>query len=113
MTLITGPGLGRIMAQWITTGDPGADITGINVDRFHPYQCNPEYRKTRVVETLGMVYRRHYPTRVPETARNCKRSPFHDRLKDQNAFFTDVSGWGPKANDERFAIDQGEFARLG
>jgi glycine cleavage system aminomethyltransferase T/glycine/D-amino acid oxidase-like deaminating enzyme len=91
--IITGGGLGKIMAQWITTGDPGADITPINVDRFHPYQCNPEYRKTRVVEILGMVYRRHYPTRVPETARDCKRSPFHDRLKDQNAFFTDVSGW--------------------
>ncbi len=91
--IITGPGLGRIMAQWITTGDPGADITGINVDRFHPYQCNPEYRKTRVVETLGMVFRRHYPTRVPLTARGCKRSPFHDRLRDQRAYFTDVSGW--------------------
>ncbi|PWB74465.1 MAG: oxidoreductase [Holophagae bacterium] len=91
--LITGGGLGRVMAQWITTGDPGVDITPMNVDRFHHYQCNPEYRKTRVVETLGMVYRRHYPTRVPQTARDCKRSPFHDRLRDQRAYFTDVSGW--------------------
>ena len=91
--IITAGGLGKVMAQWITSGDPGADITGINLDRFHPYQCNSEYRKTRVVETLGMVYRRHYPTRVPQTARDCKRSPFHDRLKDQRAYFTDVSGW--------------------
>ena len=91
--MITGGGLGRAMAQWITTGDPGVDVTGINVDRFHPYQCNPEYRRTRVVETLGLVYRRHYPTRVPLSARDCKRSPFHDRLKDQRACFTDVSGW--------------------
>jgi 4-methylaminobutanoate oxidase (formaldehyde-forming) len=91
--IITGGGLGKIMAQWITTGDPGADITPINVDRFHPYQCNPKYRKTRVVETLGLVYRRHYPTRVPLTARDCKRSPFHDRLQAKNAYFTDVSGW--------------------
>jgi len=91
--LITGGGLGRVMAQWITTGDPGVDITPMNVNRFHHYQCNPEYRKTRVVETLGMVYRRHYPTRVPQTARDCKRSPFHDRLRDQRAYFTDVSGW--------------------
>jgi 4-methylaminobutanoate oxidase (formaldehyde-forming) len=91
--LITGGGLGKVMAQWITTGDPGVDITPINIDRFHHYQCNPEYRKTRVVETLGMVYRRHYPTRVPLTARDCKRSPFHDRLRDERAFFTDVSGW--------------------
>ena len=91
--IITGGGLGRIMARWIVTGDPGADITGINVDRFHPYQCNPEYRRTRVVETLGLVYRRHYPTRVPLTARDCKRSPFHERLQAQRAYFTDVSGW--------------------
>ncbi len=91
--IITAGGLGRIMAQWITTGDPGADITDMNVDRFHPYQCNPEYRATRVVETLGLVYRCHYPTRVPETARDCKRSPFHENLGRENAFFTDVSGW--------------------
>ena len=91
--IITAGGLGKIMAQWITTGDPGADITGMNVDRFHPYQCNPEYRRTRVVETLGLVYRCHYPTRVPETARDCKRSPFHESLRQQRAFFTDVSGW--------------------
>ncbi len=91
--IITGGGLGKIMARWITTGDPDADITGINVDRFHPYQCNPEYRQTRVVETLGLVYRRHYPTRVPQTARDCKRSPFHHRLRQRRAYFTDVSGW--------------------
>jgi glycine cleavage system aminomethyltransferase T len=65
----------------------------MNVDRFHPYQCNPEYRRTRIVETLGMVYACHYPTRVPLSARGCKRSPFHDRLAAQRAHFTDVSGW--------------------
>ncbi len=91
--IITAGGLGKLMAQWITTGDPGADITQLNVDRFHPYQCNPEYRRTRVVETLGLVYRCHYPTRVPQTARDCKRSPFHESLARQNAYFTDVSGW--------------------
>jgi glycine cleavage system aminomethyltransferase T/glycine/D-amino acid oxidase-like deaminating enzyme len=91
--IITGGGMGKILAQWITTGDPGCDITAMNLDRFHPYQCNPEYRKTRVVETLGLVYRHHYPTRMPQTARDCKRSPFHDRLAAQGAYFYDVSGW--------------------
>ncbi len=91
--IITGGGMGKIMAQWITTGDPGADITQMNVDRFHPYQNNPEYRKTRVVETLGLVYRRHYPTRTPQTARGARRSPFHDRMAAKGAYFVDVSGW--------------------
>jgi glycine cleavage system aminomethyltransferase T/glycine/D-amino acid oxidase-like deaminating enzyme len=91
--IITGGGMGKILAQWITTGDPGCDITPMNLDRFHPYQCNPEYRKTRVVETLGLVYRHHYPTRSPQTARDCKRSPFYDRMAAQGAYFKDVSGW--------------------
>ena len=91
--IITGGGMGKILAQWITTGDPGVDITPMNLDRFHPYQCNPEYRETRVVETLGLVYRRHYPTRTPQTARDAKRSPFHDRMAAANAYFVDVSGW--------------------
>ena len=91
--IITGGGMGKILAQWITTGDPGADITQINVDRFHPYQCNPDYLRTRVVETLGLVYQCHYPTRSPQTARGAKRSPFHDRLAAGGAYFRDVSGW--------------------
>jgi glycine cleavage system aminomethyltransferase T/glycine/D-amino acid oxidase-like deaminating enzyme len=91
--IITGPGLGKVLAQWITTGDPGVDITALNVDRFHPYQCNPDYLKERVVETLGMVFKCHYPTRSPQTARGAKRSPFHERLAAKGAYFKEVSGW--------------------
>ncbi|MCA9671463.1 MAG: FAD-dependent oxidoreductase [Myxococcales bacterium] len=91
--IITGGGLGQALAQWIVSGDPGVDITPINIDRFHPYQCNPEYLQTRVVETLGLVYACHYPTRSPKTARGARRSPFHDRLAARGAYFKDVSGW--------------------
>jgi hypothetical protein len=41
---------------------------------------NPEYRRTRTVESLGMVYQCHYPTRSMQTARGAKRSPLHERL---------------------------------
>jgi len=45
---------------------------------------------------LGMVYRCHYPTMTYQTARGAKRSPFHDRLAAQGAYFREVSGWeGP------------------
>lgn len=91
--ILTGGGMGRMVANWIMTGDPGADITGFNIDRLQVYQSNPEYRKTRTVESLGMVYKCHYPTKSPETARDAKRSPFHDRLKKAGAYFRDVSGW--------------------
>ncbi|MCG6921113.1 MAG: FAD-dependent oxidoreductase, partial [Acidobacteria bacterium] len=91
--IIIGGGLGQILAHWIVHGTPEVDITGFNIDRLHWYQNNPEYRRQRTVESLGLVYKHHYPTRSPETARDVKKSPFHDRLKAQGAYFRDVSGW--------------------
>ncbi len=91
--ILTGGGLGRVMAHWIINGRPDVDVTGMNLDRLHTYQANPEYRKTRTVESLGMVYQCHYPTRSMMTARDAKRSALHDRLAAQGAYFRDVSGW--------------------
>lgn len=91
--ILTGGGLGRVMAHWIVNGRPDVDVTGMNIDRLHVYQSNPEYRRTRTVESLGMVYQCHYPTRSMMTARGAKRSAIHDRLAAHGAYFKDVSGW--------------------
>jgi glycine cleavage system aminomethyltransferase T/glycine/D-amino acid oxidase-like deaminating enzyme len=94
--ILTGGGMGRMLAHWILTGRADMDITGMNIDRLHTYQANPEYRRTRTVESLGMVYQCHYPTRSMQTARGAKKSAFHDRLAAAGAYFKDVSGWeGP------------------
>ncbi len=91
--ILTGGGLGRVLAHWIINGRADVDITYMNIDRLHTYQANPEYRRTRTVESLGMVYQCHYPTRSMTTARGAKRSAIHDRLAAQGAYFRDVSGW--------------------
>jgi len=91
--ILTGGGLGRALAYWIVTGRPDIDVTGFHVDRLHAYQANPEYRRTRTVESLGMVYKCHYPTYVMQTARGAKQSPIHERLVARRAYFKDVSGW--------------------
>jgi len=91
--IITGGGMGRVMAHWIINGTPDVDVTGFNIDRLRVYQNTPEYRKHRTVESLGMVYKCHYPTVSYQTARGAKKSPFHDRLMTQGAYFKDVSGW--------------------
>jgi 4-methylaminobutanoate oxidase (formaldehyde-forming) len=82
-----------VLAHWILNGRPDVDVTGINIDRFHAYQCNPEYRRQRALESLGLVYACHYPDRSPVTARGARQSPFHERLAAQRAHFRDVSGW--------------------
>jgi 4-methylaminobutanoate oxidase (formaldehyde-forming) len=91
--ILTGGGLGRVLAHWITTGQPDVDVTGFNIDRLQAYQTNPQYRTERTVESLGMVYAAHYPSRSMQSARGVKRSPIHDRLVANRAYFRDVSGW--------------------
>lgn len=91
--ILTGGGMGRVMAHWILNGRPDVDVTGFNIDRLQVYQATPEYRRTRTVESLGMVYQCHYPFRSMQTARGVKRSPIHAQLARHGAYFKDVSGW--------------------
>ncbi len=91
--ILTGGGLGRVMAHWIVHGLPDVDVTAMNVDRVLPYQSNPAYRRARTVESLGMVYQCHYPYKPLASARGARRSPFHDRLAAQGAYFVETSGW--------------------
>jgi len=91
--ILTGGGLARVVAQWILDGRPDVDVTGMNIDRLHPYQANPEYRATRTVEALGQVYETHFPGRSMKTARGVKRSPLHDCLSARKPYHRDVSSW--------------------
>ena len=91
--ILTGGGLGRMVAHWIVNGHPDMDVTGMDPARLQAYQANPEYRRTRTVESLGMVYQCHYPNKSMTTARDAKRSPIHAQLAHQGAYFKDVSGW--------------------
>jgi 4-methylaminobutanoate oxidase (formaldehyde-forming) len=91
--VLTGGGLGRVLAHWIVTGYPDVDVTGFNIDRLHLTQTNPEYRRARTVESLGMVYKCHYPFMSLASARGVRKSPFHERLAAAGAYFKEVSGW--------------------
>jgi glycine cleavage system aminomethyltransferase T/glycine/D-amino acid oxidase-like deaminating enzyme len=91
--ILTGGGMGRVMAHWILNGLPDVDVTAMNITRVNPWQCTPTYLSERIVEILGMVYSCHYPAKQLTTARNVRKSPIHERLKEQRAFFKEVSGW--------------------
>jgi len=91
--ILTGGGVGQMLAYQMIHGRADKDVTGYLPGRLQPYQATPAYRRARVVESLGKVYKCHYPNRPTETARFVKRSPLHERLVDQGAYFRDVSGW--------------------
>ena len=39
--ILTGGGLGRVLAHWIITGAPDVDVTGFNIDRLHRLPGQP------------------------------------------------------------------------
>src|SRR3954447_22290183 len=91
--ILSGGGIGRVLARWIVDGRPDVDVTSMTVERVQPWQTALEYRRERTVEVLGTVFAPHYPYRSLRTARGAKRSVLHDRLAAAGARFREVSGW--------------------
>lgn len=86
-------GAGKVLAQWIHDRHPPLDLVDIDVQRMHPFQGTRQYLKDRTVETLGLLYRTHWPFYQYETARGARRTPFHDRLKAAGACHGELAGW--------------------
>lgn len=91
--ILLGGGVGRVMAQWIVDGVPDVDITDFDIARMLPFQNNPAYLKDRVVEVLGYMFEDGYPNKQFKTARNARKSAFHERLADAGAYFGAYAGW--------------------
>jgi 4-methylaminobutanoate oxidase (formaldehyde-forming) len=91
--ILLGGGAGRVMADWIVRGMPDVDVTGIDIARLSPFQNNPKYLQDRTIEVLGYMFEEQYPNRQFETARNGRKSAFHDRLAEAGAYFGSYAGW--------------------
>jgi glycine cleavage system T protein len=86
-------GAGKALAQWMDQGYPEEDLWAVDIRRFHSWQANHRYLSDRVTEAVGNLYADHWPFKQPKTARNARRSPFHDRLAERGACFGVVAGW--------------------
>jgi len=91
--ILLGGGAGRILAQWIVDGSPDVDVTEIDISRMSPFQNNSKYLQDRTVEVLGFMFEDQFPYKEFETARNVRKSAFHDRLAKTGAFFGSYAGW--------------------
>jgi len=91
--ILSGGGVGFVMAQWIAQGNAPMDVWSVNVRRTHAWQNNPRYLADRVVETLGIGYQEHWPFRQWSSARAVKRSILHERLAAAGACFGESAGW--------------------
>ncbi|MFV2000458.1 MAG: FAD-dependent oxidoreductase [Acidimicrobiia bacterium] len=92
--ILTGGGVGSIIASWIVEGLPPVDVTDIDIARLSPFQTSRPYLAERSVELLGRLHSTgSWPHSSPTRARNVRRSPVHHRLEEAGAHFFESSGW--------------------
>ncbi len=91
--IASAAGVGRSVAQWMDQGYPEEDLWPVDVRRYFPWQQNTRYVHDRVVESVGVLYHKHFPNRQRTTARPVIQSPIHDRLAARGACFSQVAGW--------------------
>ncbi len=89
----SGGGVGWVLADWIVDGRPPRDLWPVDIRRALPFQADPGYLDQRIRESLGLLYAMHWPHRQYESARDIRKSPFHQRLDEARAVFGTMSGW--------------------
>ena len=88
-----GGGVGRVMADWITDGDPGFDIHEMDIDRFEPVQKSRAYVRARGARNYDEVYDLIHPLQPLGVARPLRTPPFYERLAELGAEFFEGKGW--------------------
>ncbi len=84
--LSQGGGVGLAMANWMTEGDPGFDVWGMDNARFGDW-ATPRYTNAKVRENYSRRFRISFPNEELPAARGVMKSPIYDRLASHNAVF--------------------------
>ncbi len=86
-------GAGSALAEWMDTGEKPFDLGDVDIARMQPFQSNKQYLAERSTETLGLLYKDHFPFKQKETARGIRRSPVHHEMIANGAVMGEFGGW--------------------
>jgi glycine cleavage system T protein len=86
-------GVGRVMAEWITQGEPELDVWKMDIRRFGAQYRSRHYALARSVEIYATYYDIHYPNEERQAGRPLKTSPTYERLQGLGAAFGEKAGW--------------------
>jgi glycine cleavage system aminomethyltransferase T/glycine/D-amino acid oxidase-like deaminating enzyme len=88
-----GPGVGRLMAEWMTDGAPEIDPHGSDIARFYDYAHSKAHIHGRTGEGYNKTYGIVHPAEQWLSSREVRLSPFYARTKALGAVFFETAGW--------------------
>ena len=86
-------GAGKAVAEWMIKGHTDQDLFSLDVKRFEKFNSSLNFIKERATETLGNLFKIHWPHKQLETSRNIKLLPYHKELKKLGACFGQMAGY--------------------
>ena len=89
--LSQGGGVGLALANWMTEGDPGHDIWGMDIARFGDFNTM-SFTDKKVRENYGRRFRITFPNEFLPEGRNLQTTPIYDKLADANAVWGNSYG---------------------
>jgi 4-methylaminobutanoate oxidase (formaldehyde-forming) len=86
-------GVGKVMAEWITEGEPSLDLWEMDIRRFGAQYRSPAYTHARIKETYETYYDILYPNHERLAGRPLRVSPANIWHREHQAAFGEKSGW--------------------
>ncbi len=88
-----GPGVGRLLAEWMTDGNPEYDVHHSDIARFYPCQRTRAHVKARTSEAFNKTYGIVHPSEQWSSNRNVRLAPMNSRERELGAVFFEAAGW--------------------
>ena len=73
-----GGAIGKVLADWIVEGDPGADIFGMDVARYGAFASNDRYLRDTTAQFYARRFVIAYPNEELPAGRPLKTTPSYD-----------------------------------
>ena len=86
-------GAGKTIADLMTRGHNNEDLFSLDIKRFEKFNSSLKFIQNRATETLGNLFKMHWPYKQLETSRNVKLLPYHKELKKLGACFGQMAGY--------------------
>jgi glycine cleavage system aminomethyltransferase T/glycine/D-amino acid oxidase-like deaminating enzyme len=88
-----GPGVGRMLAEWMVDGVSEIDPHHSDIARFYPHQRSRQHVRARTSEAFNKTYGIVHPSEQWASDRNVRLSPMHAQEQAAGAVFFETAGW--------------------
>jgi 4-methylaminobutanoate oxidase (formaldehyde-forming) len=86
-------GIGKVMAEWIVSGEPSMDVWEMDIRRFGAHYRSPSYTLKRAKEVYETYYDIRYPGHERQAGRPLRVSSAYGWHAGHGAVFGEKSGW--------------------